>query len=135
MKIAERRSLETLPLPGRLLQKAVGADSSIVTSTMTVGFARYCPEAGPMEPHHHAEETVVVLDAQNAFVRRGEVKDRLEARIPLSPHMVMHFAEDEWHVFEYDEDGFLDILFIYGSTDNIRPEEKVSTESFRPMRV
>lgn len=124
MKIVERNSLEILPLPGRLIQKAVGADSFIVTDAMTVGFARYCPEAGPMEPHRHAEETVVVLDARNAFVRRGDAKDHLDARVPLLPHAVMHFAQDEWHVFEYDGNGFLDILFIYGSTDNIRPEEK-----------
>lgn len=35
----------------------------------------------------------------------------------------MHFPELEWHVFGYDEGGFLDALCIYGQVTNIRPEE------------
>lgn len=36
---------------------------------------------------------------------------------------LMHFPELEWHVFGYDEGGFLDALCIYGQVTNIRPEE------------
>jgi hypothetical protein len=32
--------------------------------------------------------------------------------------MILHFAELEW-----DEDGYIDALFIYGQVDNIRPDQ------------
>ena len=38
---------------------------------MTMGYARYSAEAGPMDPHHHAEEIVVVLTSQDGYVRYG----------------------------------------------------------------
>ena len=37
------------------------------------------------------------------------------------PHL--HFPELEWHVFEWDEGGYVDALFIYGQVDNIRPDQ------------
>jgi hypothetical protein len=38
---------------------------------MTVGFAHYSDESGPMEPHHHAEETIYIVDARNGYIRPG----------------------------------------------------------------
>ena len=35
----------------------------------------------------------------------------------------MHCKEWEWHVFGYEEGGYLDALCIYGQVDNIRPED------------
>ncbi|WP_256364494.1 hypothetical protein [Paenibacillus sp. 32O-W] len=39
--------------------------------------------------------------------------------------MILHFPELEWYVFEYDEVGYVDIVFIYGQVTRIRPEEIV----------
>ena len=33
----------------------------------------------------------------------------------LEKDMTLHFAPGEWHVFEYEEGGSLEILFIYGA--------------------
>jgi hypothetical protein len=30
----------------------------------------------------------------------------------------------EWHAFEFDDDGFVELIFIYGQVENIRPEDK-----------
>ena len=42
---------------------------------------------------------------------------------PMAPHNHADFPELEWHVFGYDEGGFLEALCIYGQVTNIRPEE------------
>ena len=36
---------------------------------------------------------------------------------------VMHFQELEWHVFGYEDGGYLGALCIYGQVDNMRPED------------
>jgi mannose-6-phosphate isomerase-like protein (cupin superfamily) len=90
---------------------------------MTVGFAYYSAESGPMEPHQHAEEVIYVVGAQGGWVRFGPEKDRLGEPAPLEPGMILHIPPLEWHVFGYDEGGYVDILFIYGQVDQIRPEE------------
>ena len=123
MKLLEKEALKKEFLPGRIIQKCVGKDSPFVSAKMTMGFASYCAEAGPMEPHHHAEEIVYVIRAEKARVRYGGEKDRLLYEAPLKDGMTMHFDELEWHVFEYDEGGYLDAIFFYGQTENIRPEE------------
>ena len=61
--IAERR------LPGRVVQNAVGHSSAVASERMTVSFCRYSAESGPMAPHNHAEESVVVLDCRDAYVQ------------------------------------------------------------------
>lgn len=110
-------------LPGRVLQKAVGKDGPCLSRRMTVGFARYSAESGPMEPHHHAEETLYIIDAKDGWIRYGEGKDRLGEKIPLQAGMMLHFAELEWHVFGWEGDGYVDAVFIYGQVDGIRPED------------
>jgi hypothetical protein len=110
-------------LPGRVLQTAVGKDGPSMSGKMTVGFARYSAESGPMEPHHHAEEAIYVVDAKDGWVRSGPEKDKLGDLTPLEAGMILHIPPLEWHVFEYGEGGYLDLIFIYGQVDRIRPEE------------
>ena len=123
MKHLHRNELSKELLPGRALQKAVGKDGPVTSAKMSVGYAIYSAVSGPMEPHRHAEETVIVFACDRAYARRGESPEAMEERVVLQVGDVMHFDELEWHVFEYDEGGSLEIIFIYGQTENIRPEE------------
>lgn len=123
MKVLRRSDLQEERLPGRVLQKAIGRQSASASEKMTVCFARYAAESGPMEPHNHAEETVYIIDAKNGWVRTGPSKDDLPIKVDLFAGTSLHFDELEWHVFEFGEGGFIDALCIYGQVDNIRPEE------------
>jgi hypothetical protein len=123
MELLRKAELEAIELPGRTIWKAIGKDGPSVSKKMTMGFARYSQESGPMEPHHHAEEIIYVLAAENGTVRWGESKENLDKVEPLHPGMILHFPELEWHVFEYQDDGYIDVIFFYGQVDNIRPEE------------
>ncbi len=117
MKLILRDEIQINPLPGRGIQLVVGAaNAASPSSTMTWGFAHYDASYGPMSPHHHAEEVVFVLDADRAYVRHGGFGDQPDAlgeRVPLQKDMIMHFPENEWHVFEYDEGGSMVITFSY----------------------
>ncbi len=127
MDMVRRDELEEVKLPGRFISKAVGIDGPIFCSGMTVGFARYCEEAGPMEPHRHAEEIVYVVAADGrARFRCGGDKSCSDRGEELHAGDIVRFEEDEWHVFEYDAGGALEIIFFYGCAGNIRPEEKQS---------
>lgn len=128
MRSVHRSDTPIDPLPGRGLRRFVGRNSALDSGEMTVGTALYTDEFGSMEPHHHAEETVYVLDADRAWVRWGPGKDDLPNRIDLEPGVVVNTPAWEWHVFEWEPGGHLEILFIYGQVDNIRPED---TESNR----
>lgn len=123
MEFVKREDIVRKDLPGRSVQNAVGRNSAVASEKMTVSFCRYKAEYGPMAPHNHAEESVVVLDCDHAFVRWGSGPDALEHTVYLKKGDLMHFPELEWHVFGYDEGGFLDALCIYGQVTNIRPEE------------
>ena len=123
MEFVQRADIKRNKLPGRVVQNAVGRESAVASEKMTVSFCRYSEESGPMAPHNHAEETVVELDGRGAYVRWGSGPDSLEHTAMLHPGDVMHFPELEWHVFGYEEKGFLDALCIYGQVTNIRPEE------------
>jgi hypothetical protein len=123
MDLLRKTELEPIQLPGRTIWKAIGKDGSSISQKMTMGFARYSRASGPMEPHHHAEEIVYVLGAEKGRVRWGQSKDNLGNVEHLEPGMVLRFPQLEWHVFEYQDDGYIDILFFYGQVDNIRPEE------------
>lgn len=124
MEHIHRNDIPQRPLPGRVVQNAVGRESAAASEKMTVSFCRYCAGSGPMQPHRHAEETVVVLDCRDAFVRYGSGPDCLEHTAELQKGDVMHFPAREWHVFGYREGGFLDALCVYGQVTDIRPEEK-----------
>jgi hypothetical protein len=112
-----------VPLVGRVLQRVVGKDSFEASRKMTVGYTLYSMKSGAMEPHRHAEEVIYVLDARDAWLRFGPDKDKLGAPVPFIPGSLVHFDEMEWHVFEYGENGYVDLIFIYGQVDNIRPED------------
>jgi len=118
MKVLDRKDVEEVKLPGRFMQRVVGhaadgyaSDSEI----LNIGYCRYCAEADPMEPHVHREETVQILTADRAWVLYGPSKDDLPNKVMLHPNMTLHIPAGEWHVFQYEEGGSLEILFIYGS--------------------
>jgi hypothetical protein len=111
------------PLPGRGIRRFVGRDSALESEEMTVGSALYADEFGPMAPHNHAEETVYILDADRAWVRWGSAPDDLPHRIDLEPGVVINTPSLEWHVFEWEPGGHVELLFIYGQVDDIRPED------------
>jgi len=123
MELIRREQLQKIELPGRMIQKAVGKDGFSESQKMTMGFARYAEQSGPMEPHHHAEEIVYILAAKDGWTRRGTTADQLGDKIPLQAGMTLHFPPLEWHVFEFGPGGYVDIIFFYGQVDKIRPEE------------
>jgi len=123
MNVFHRSELPRSDLPGRLIQRAVGKDAHSASQKMTMGFARYSAASGPMEPHHHAEEIVYILDARDGWTRHGPRKDQLGDPIRLEPGMVLHVPELEWHVFGYGERGYVDIVYFYGQVENIFPSE------------
>ena len=123
MRTTRRLDTAVDPLPGRGVRRFVGRKSSLESEEMTVGTALYADEFGPMEPHNHAEETVYVLESDRAWVRWGSSPEDLPNRIDLEPGVVINTPALEWHVFEWEPGGHLEILFIYGQVDNIRPED------------
>jgi hypothetical protein len=123
MDLIKREPLKKECLPGRVIQKAVGKDAPSKSGKMSMGFAHYSDESGPMEPHHHAEEIVYVLKAKDGWVRIGDAPDKLGDSIYLEAGMTLHFPLLEWHVFEFKPGGHVDIIFFYGQVDQIRPEE------------
>ena len=123
MEFVTREEIHKNELPGRVVQNAVGRSSAVASEKMTVSFCRYSAQSGPMAPHNHAEESVVVLGCKDAFVRWGSGPENLEHIRYLKTGDLMHFPELEWHVFGYDQGGWLDALCIYGQVTNIRPEE------------
>lgn len=123
MQIITRSQVGTVRLPGRKVQTVVGKDAFSKSSRMTMGFATYSEESGPMEPHNHAEEICYILSSQGGSLRKGPEKDRLDEKILLEPGMILHIPPLEWHVFEFEPGGHVDIIFFYGQVDNLRPEE------------
>jgi len=130
MKLVERKDVVKKPLPGRVIQLVTGGAGAVSASeVITMGFARYSAESGPMDPHHHVEEIVYVLESKTGYVRHGGFGDaptELGGRIVLQPGMTLHFPAKEWHVFEFDEGGHLDIIFFYSDpsvyTNNFKKE-------------
>jgi hypothetical protein len=123
MRTTRRLDTPVDPLPGRGIRRFVGRNSAIDSEEMTVGTALYADEFGLMEPHNHAEETVYILDADRAWVRWGAGPDDLPNRIDLETGVVINTPSLEWHVFEWEPGGHIELLFIYGQVDNIRPED------------
>jgi mannose-6-phosphate isomerase-like protein (cupin superfamily) len=123
MKVLSKKTESGKILPGRIVTDAVGKNGPSISGKMTVGFADYRAEAGPMEPHNHAEECVYIILSEKGFLKYGNASDQLDKSIPLEAGMLLHIPPLEWHAFEYEEGGCVEILFIYGQVDNIRPEE------------
>lgn len=123
MNSVRRADVPLVRLPGREVQRIIGRDASLGSTRMTVGTARYSDDSGPMAPHQHAEECIVVLAARGARVRYGPAPNDLPTVIPLEAGLILHIPELEWHVFEWDAGGHADCIVIYGQVDNIRPED------------
>ncbi len=60
MEIIHKKQVAIDPLPGRGLLRIIGKNSVFDSDKMTVGYACYEKEYGEMEPHAHAEETVII---------------------------------------------------------------------------
>jgi hypothetical protein len=97
----------------------VGNGAALESRKMTVGIANYSASAGRMEPHHHPEETIYILDAENAWVRFGPAPEDLPHRIDLKSGVILHIPDSEWHVFEWSDGGHAEALVIYGQVDEI----------------
>lgn len=123
MKYINKSEVEIDALPGRGLRRIIGKSSCFDSDKMTVGYALYNKEYGSMEPHAHAEETVIITNAFNGYVSWGNKKNELYHTVKLEEGMILHIPENEWHVFHYDEGGYVEIIFIYGQSDNCRPED------------
>jgi mannose-6-phosphate isomerase-like protein (cupin superfamily) len=123
MQIIHRDALEKNYLPGRIIEKAVGKDSFSESKEMTVGFGHYSDDSGPMKPHRHAEEVVYIVSSKAGRICYGTAPDDLDLVVPLEPGMILHIPEGEWHVFEFEPGGHVEIIFIYGRVENIRAED------------
>ncbi len=123
MKTLKREDTNQVVLPGRAVYKAVGKDGTAQSRKMTLGFARYAEDYGPMEPHQHAEEALFIIDVKDGWVRFGDGPNSLGEPVMLEPGMILHLPELEWHVFGCGKGGYVEVLFFYGQVDNIRPEE------------
>ena len=128
MESVHRKGVTVEHLPGRDIQRIVGKGASLESGKMTVGLAHYSASTGAMEPHNHAEETIFVVDAQHAWIKYGPSPADLPNRIDLEPGLTLHIPEWEWHVFEWEGQGYADCLVIYGQVDNIRPEDVQADE-------
>ncbi len=116
MELIHYGLIETQMLPGRTKKAAVGRDNCMIHSdAMNVFICRYSEESGVMEPHKHGEETIYVTTADRAYMRFGDSPDSLSGRIPLYAGLMAHFKKDEWHVFEYEKGGHLELICMYGS--------------------
>lgn len=127
MKIIKKNDCQKTELPGRDIWKVAGKDSFSESNKLSFGFAHFSYQKGLPDPHHHAEELCFVLKCDKAFVRFGPASDSLGERHRLEQGMSLHIPELEWHQFVCEENGSLEILFFYGQTDSIRPEELQSS--------
>jgi hypothetical protein len=125
MHVIQQSQIPIVELPGRKIQTAVGKGAFSPSLKMTMGFARYSDDSGPMTPHQHAEEICYVLSARDSWVETLSDPDQPGEPLPLEPGMVLHIPPLEWHVFRWKKAGSLDILFFYGQVDHIRPEDGV----------
>lgn len=128
MEYVHKNSITTEALEGRGIKRIIGKHSHIDSERMTVGYATYSEEYGAMIPHAHAEESIVVTDTKDGYFSWGDDKNKLCNTIKLDVGMVLHIPKNEWHVFHYDADGFVEIIFIYGEVDDCRPEDKNGKE-------
>ncbi len=123
MQLIRREMVEGTRTLGRFVQNAVGKDAFAKSGKMTMGFVRLSAEGGVMRPHRHAEELCYVLASDRGTVRYGPAEDRLGEPVLVEPGMILHVGEDDWHVFEYGEVGYLDMLFFYGQVDIVRTDD------------
>ncbi len=124
MQIIKRENVQPQDLPGRRIWRIAGKDSFFESSRISYGFTFYSNEVGQMEPHQHAEEVCFVVYSKGGWARFGQQADALQEKVPLETGMILHIPAHEWHMFSYDEGGSLEIMFMYGQVDNVRPEDE-----------
>lgn len=123
MEYVKKSEIEIDALAGRGLLRVIGKQSHFDSDKMSVGYAIYSQVYGLMEPHAHAEETVIITSVKEGSFSWGKTKDDLYNSIKLEEGMILHIPQDEWHVFNYERDGFIEIIFIYGETSNLRADD------------
>ncbi len=124
MRPLYREELIGANLPGRIIYKGVGTGSPIESDKMNVGFGVCNDTTGYMAPHKHDEETVYIVSCEKAYACYSGEPDALKYETALKKGMLLHFEKDEWHRFRCDEGGSLEFMFIYGHTDDVRPEDR-----------
>ncbi len=118
MELIVRKDVPEQLLPGRFMQKIVGktedgylSDSRI----LNIGYCRYCAEAVPHgAPHARRGDGADPLLRQSLGALRAQ-QGRPAQQDPVGKGHDAPYPPREWHVFEYEEGGSLEILFIYGS--------------------
>jgi mannose-6-phosphate isomerase-like protein (cupin superfamily) len=122
MKMIEKEQAVIKHCKARTIYGMIEDGGVIKSDQMTMGIARFDKNLGPMNPHAHAEEGMYVIDCANAYIRCGSSADTLGERELIKPGMIIFVPEGQWHVFEFEDGGFLDTVFCLpvGSID--RPE-------------
>lgn len=115
-------TLEKTPYTGRNITKIIEKGGVVESKNITMGIAEFSNAIGPMLPHKHGEEGIYVLEAVNCWTRRGDTADTLEERHPVETGMVLRYLEDEWHIFEFEGEGYLRIVFFFGTGSIERPK-------------
>lgn len=72
MEFINKKDVPVDALPGRGLLRIVGKNSVFDSDQMSVGYALYSETYGEMEPHSHAEETVIITRSVNGWIEWGE---------------------------------------------------------------
>lgn len=104
---------------GRTVYAVFEEAGKLCSENLVMGFARF---DSAMDPHQHVEECMYVVDCYQAYARCGESKDTLGERHAIQPGMFMWADQDEWHVFEFEDGGFMDIIFCLPRQSFVRPE-------------
>jgi len=53
-----------------------------------------------------------VIDAKDGWVE-WVLRRTADEEVRLAAGMLLHVPPEEWHVFNYKEGGFVDIVFVY----------------------
>ena len=114
MQFFTRTQARVNPCTARTVYPLIKKDEGVMESeNMDVGFARFDKNLGEMEPHVHSEECMYVIDCVHAYARFGESKEKLGERVAIVPGMIMRAAAGEWHAFEFENGGFMDIVWFF----------------------
>lgn len=109
----QRCNLPSKQLPGRITNKAVGAELPENGTGLMAGFATFSPKYGNMITHKHENEYMLVLDAKNATVSYGFDLNNLITE-DLIPGQILRPVNGEWHRFDFtSDDGYVDFLNFF----------------------
>ncbi len=122
MKQVTKEEAKVKHCRARTIYAVAEEDGVFKSDHMMMGFARFDKTLGDMIPHSHPEEGMYVIDCARAYVRYGASRETLGERHSIAPGMIMWAAEGEWHAFEFDDGGFMDIVFCLPVGSIVRPE-------------